>query len=106
MNSIFQPTANCQITICLTQGVHPSRASRVGDHESSFNNPPSSFTSATYIPENFRRRLAVYFPAFNTILDMAAKSIPNSTTFQSVSHVPGPYPHDHPLPPYPVVTRQ
>jgi len=22
MNSIFQPTANCQFTICLTTGVH------------------------------------------------------------------------------------
>jgi hypothetical protein len=23
MNTLFQPTANCQDTICLTQGVHP-----------------------------------------------------------------------------------
>jgi hypothetical protein len=23
MNTLFQPTANCQDTICLTEGVHP-----------------------------------------------------------------------------------
>ena len=27
MNTVFQPTANCQFTICLTQGVHPKRMS-------------------------------------------------------------------------------
>jgi len=27
MNSIFQPTANCQFTICLTTGVHPIQLS-------------------------------------------------------------------------------
>jgi len=28
MNTLFHPTANCQITICLTQGVHPNKVSR------------------------------------------------------------------------------
>ena len=27
MNTVFQPTANCQFTICLTQGVHPTTLS-------------------------------------------------------------------------------
>jgi hypothetical protein len=27
MNSVLQQTANCQITICLTQGVHPTSPS-------------------------------------------------------------------------------
>jgi hypothetical protein len=27
MNTVFQPTANCQFTICLTQGVHPTQSS-------------------------------------------------------------------------------
>jgi hypothetical protein len=27
MNTLFQPTANCQLTNCLTKGVHPNLAS-------------------------------------------------------------------------------
>jgi len=31
MNSVLQQTANCQITICLTQGVHPKGLSKFGE---------------------------------------------------------------------------
>jgi hypothetical protein len=56
MNTIFQPTANCQNSNCLTQGVHPIRVSspqsptRTRQTHPNPSSSPSLIHSFTFFP--------------------------------------------------------
>jgi hypothetical protein len=53
MNSSFQQTANCQITICLTEGVRPTAVSIPLSKESKASSLSSTFSAAGHFADNF-----------------------------------------------------
>ena len=80
MNTLFHPTANCQITICLTQGVHPIYLSSLAPSIVSI----SHLSSMHYT----RGTVAGHFPRSTTLsLEAVFPRRPGLHVFASLPHI-------------------